>query len=167
MGLSEILNFVLGGSLIGAIISILSIRSTLKKVRGEAEQALAAADTVKITNTEHATRILVENIVQPLKEELNETRKELSSLKRVVASLRKAIEGANSCSYHDDCPVLERLRKSPGEGELPSPLDGLVDAGQFLPRHAGRRKRARGDPHGAPDGPAFGDHPSGTDGQPP
>ena len=73
MELSEILNVVLGGSLFGAIISIVTIRSALKKARAEAEKALAEADTVKITNTEQATRILVENIVKPLTEELWKT----------------------------------------------------------------------------------------------
>ena len=62
MELSEILNVVLGGSLFGAIVSIVTIRSALKKARADAEKALAESDTVKITNTEQATRILIENI---------------------------------------------------------------------------------------------------------
>ena len=85
MQLSEILNVVLGGSLVGALISIVTIRSALKKARAEAEKTVAESDTVKITNTEQATRILVENIVKPLTEELNETRKEIGSIKREVA----------------------------------------------------------------------------------
>ena len=84
MELSEILNVVLGGSLVGALISIVTIRSALKKARAEAEKALAEADTVKITNTEQATRILVENIVKPLTEELNETRLVHGSTKRQI-----------------------------------------------------------------------------------
>ena len=60
MDLSQILNVILGGSLVGAIISIVTIRSALKKARAEAEKALAESDTVKITNTEQATRILVD-----------------------------------------------------------------------------------------------------------
>lgn len=110
MELSEILNVILGGSLAGAIISIVTIRAALKKAKAEAEKALAEADTVKITNTEQATRILIENIVEPLKEELNETRKDLNSTKREMARLRKAIDDANSCRYSDDCPVLKRMR---------------------------------------------------------
>lgn len=110
MELSEILNVILGGSLAGAIISIVTIRAALKKAKAEAEKALAESDTVKITNTEQATRILIENIVEPLKEELNETRKDLNATKREMARLRKAIDDANSCRYSDDCPVLGRLR---------------------------------------------------------
>lgn len=118
MELSEILNVILGGSLIGAVVSIVTIRSALKKARAEAEKALAEADTVKITNTEQATRILIQNIVEPLKQELNETRKELSSLKREVARFRKAVDSANSCRYSDNCPVLERMREQPKGGDI-------------------------------------------------
>lgn len=117
MGVSEILNLLLGGGLMGAIVGIVSIRSALKKARADAERALAESDTVKITNTEQATRILIENIVEPLKEELNETRKEISATKREMARLRKAIDGANSCRYSADCPVLERMRFEPKERE--------------------------------------------------
>jgi len=119
MELSEILNYVLGGGLVGAVISIMSIRSALKKARAEADKALAEADTVKITNTEQATRILIQNIVEPLKLELNETRKDLNATKREMARLRKtitkAIEDAGSCRYNADCPVLLRMRLPPEE----------------------------------------------------
>ena len=92
MELSEILNVVLGGSLVGALISIVTIRSALKKARAEAEKALAEADTVKITNTDQATRILVENIVKPLTEELNETRKEIGNCFESLEEAEKALE---------------------------------------------------------------------------
>ena len=59
MQISELLNVVLGGSLVGAIVSIVTIRSALKKARAEADKAFAESDTVKITNTEQATRILL------------------------------------------------------------------------------------------------------------
>ena len=58
MDLSQILNVILGGSLVGAIISIVTIRSALKKARAEAEKALAESDTVKITNTGEHCRTL-------------------------------------------------------------------------------------------------------------
>ena len=112
MDWSEILNVVLGGGLVASVIGIVTIRSALKKARAEAERALAEADTVKITNTEQATRILIENIVEPLKQELYETRKELSALKREVARFRKAVDSANSCRYSDDCPVQRDWLKS-------------------------------------------------------
>lgn len=169
MELSEILSVVLGGSLVGAVISIVTIRSALKKARAEAEKALAEADTVKITNTEQATRILIQNIVEPLKEELHETRKELSSLKREVARFRKAVDSANSCRWSDVCPVLERMRNTSEE------RDGgkgraLVGNHPYRQRDSpvhGQRKRAGGDQDGAGEGADVGGDADDSDGQPP
>lgn len=167
MELSEILNVVLGGSLVGAVISIVTIRSALKKARADAEKALAESDTVKITNTDQATRILIENIVEPLKQELYETRKELCSLKREVARFRKAVDSANSCRYSDDCPVLERMRDTPKERELGKP--GFVVAhahGQHVSPRDRQRKRGGGSPDNACDGSEVGGEPEDIDGQP-
>lgn len=113
MGLSEILNFVLGGSLLATVVSIVTLRATVRKANAEAEKAKADAETVRIDNAEHATRILVDNIVEPLKDELNATRKDLQATKREMARLRKAIDTANSCKHHDDCPVLRGVREHP------------------------------------------------------
>ncbi|MBQ9177634.1 MAG: hypothetical protein IJ140_01400 [Prevotella sp.] len=168
MELSEILNVVLGGSLIGAVISIVTIRSALKKARAEAEKALAESDTVKITNTEHATRILIQNIVEPLREELNETRKELSSLKREVARFRKAVASANSCRYSDECPVLERMRDTPkGRDVVKARSSGVNHARRQRDSPAGRqRKRGGGDQDGVCEGAAVGGDADDSDGQP-
>lgn len=113
MELSEILNFVLGGSLLATVIGIVTLRATVRKANAEAEKAKADAETVRIDNAEHATRILVDNIVEPLKDELNATRKDLQATKREMARLRKAIDTANSCKHHDDCPVLRGVREHP------------------------------------------------------
>ena len=75
MELGDVLNIVLGGGLVGTIVAIGSMRETLRKAKAEAVRAEADAEAVRVDNTEHATRILVENIVKPLKEELNETRR--------------------------------------------------------------------------------------------
>ena len=169
MDLSQILNVVLGGSLVGAIISIVTIRSALKKARAEAEKALAEADTVTITNTEQATRILVENIVKPLTEELNETRKEIGSIKREVARLRKAIDGANNCRYNSDCPVLERMRvtsKERDEGKGRAVVGNYPHGQRDSPGYR-QRKRTGGDPDGAGEGADVGGDADDSDGQPP
>ena len=110
MDWSEVLNVILGGGLTATIIAIVTLRSTMRKAKAEAETAKAEANTVNITNTEQATRILVENIVEPLKQELDATRRDLSSTKREMARLRKAIDDANSCKYSDNCPVLRRMQ---------------------------------------------------------
>ena len=168
MDLSEILNFVLGGSLVGAVVSIVSIRSALKKARADAERALAEADTVKLTNTEQATRILVDNIVEPLKEELNETRRELGLLKREVARFRKAVDSANSCRYNADCPVLERMRNTPREHV------GVKARSVNVKRHGQRgspvvgvRQREGGGSDGSCEGSDVGCEYDDSDGQPP
>ncbi len=111
MDASELLNIVLGGGLMTAIVAIGTLRSTVRKAEAESRKAEADAETVRMDNAEHATRILVDNIVKPLKEELNETRKYLEASKREMARLRKAIDTANSCRHHDDCPVLSGMRE--------------------------------------------------------
>lgn len=125
MTLSEILNLLLGGGLVATLVAIGTLRSTVRKARAESLKAEADAETVRMDNAEHATRILVENIVKPLKEELNETRKCLEASKREMARLRKAIDAANSCKHHDDCPVLNGVREqSQGERNRGGKRDG-------------------------------------------
>lgn len=135
MELSEIFNFVLGGSLLVTVIGIVTLRATVRKANAEAEKAKADAETVRIDNAEHATRILVDNIVEPLKEELNGTRKDLMATKREMARLRKAIDTANSCKHHDDCPVLRGVREHPKDsaGDVPDG-NGAEPGGQHEER---------------------------------
>ena len=142
MSWSELLDMLLGGGLIAALVSVFTLRSTLREARAKADEAHATAETVKITNTDNATRILVQNIVEPLTKELNETRDELADYKkemsrllnaqkREMARLRKAIDGANSCDYRDGCPVIDRLRDekadADGEQSVDVGTDGAVD----------------------------------------
>ena len=129
MEFSEILNYILGGGLLAAVVSIVTLKATLRKANADAEKAIAEAETVRIDNAEHATRILIENIVEPLRKELHETREELretkkefGATKREMARLRKAIADANSCKHSDDCPVLYRLRDLT-KGELPGCIE--------------------------------------------
>lgn len=112
MELSEILNYILGGGVLALLIGVLTLKATVREANAKAERAKAEAESVRIDNAEHATRILIENIVEPLKKELNETRKDLQATKREMARLRKAVNDANSCRHHDDCPVLDGLRRS-------------------------------------------------------
>ena len=116
MEFSEILNYILGGGLLASLVGIVTLRATVRKANAEAEKAKAEAETVRIDNAERATRILIENIVEPLKDELNATRKDLQATKREMARLRKAVDTANSCKYHDDCPVLRGVREHPKDG---------------------------------------------------
>lgn len=120
MDISEIINIILSGGLVGTVAAIGSLRATVRKAKAEALKSEADAESVRFDNAEHATRILMENIVKPLKgefnetkEELVETKKELSRNTREMARLRKALDGANSCEHRDGCPVLDRLREQP------------------------------------------------------
>ncbi len=122
MELSEMMNIVLGGGLAGSLAAIGSLRATVRRARAEASKSEADAESVRIDNAEHATRILMDNIVKPLKNEFNETKGELAETKkelarntREMARLRKALDGANGCEHRDGCPVLERLREQPRE----------------------------------------------------
>ena len=117
MEVSEILNIVLGGGFVTLAVTVATMRATVRKANADAEKAKADAETVRITNTDTATRVLVDNIVKPLKEELYATREDLQATKRQMAStqremarLRKAVEAASGCRHADYCPVLNKLR---------------------------------------------------------
>ena len=149
MELSEILNLVLGGGLLAAVIGLLTLKATVRKANAEAEKARAEAETVRIDNTEQATRILIDNIVEPLKKELNETREELratkkefGSTKREMARLRKAIGDAGNCKHSGDCPVLFRLREHPKdcEGDLFTIIGDLMGIKHCFPKYLPDRK---------------------------
>lgn len=171
MEFSEILNFILGGGLLASLVGIVTLRATVRKANAEAEKAKAEAETVRIDNAERATRILIENIVEPLKKELSETREELRSTKeefgetkrefgatkREMARLRKAVESANSCRFSVDCPVLFKLRDLPKSNTKGA---GGGDGAQ-------RQPRARSSPGTDGNGTDVGGEDGDTDGQPP
>lgn len=138
MSFSEILNILLGGGVVALIVAVATMRATVRKANAEAEKAKAEAETVHITNTENATRILVENIVKPLKDELHATRedlqatkREMASTKREMARLRKAVEAASGCRHSDGCPVLARLRDHQKDADRANPEPTDSDG----PRH--------------------------------
>ena len=138
MDTSVLLNWIFGGGLLAALTALVTLGPTVRKAKAEAEKAKADAETVRIDNTEHATRILIENIVEPLKKELSATRREM-------ARLRKAIDGANDCLHRADCPVLHELR------ELPK-TDPELDDGENRVRRGQRKIRASGAGDGGPSG---------------
>lgn len=179
MSFSEILNILLGGSLVTLVLTLATMKSTVRKANAEAEKARADAEAakadaekaradaeaVRITNVESATRILMENIVKPLKEELHATReelhatkeelhatkKEMASTKREMARLRKAVEAAVSCPHSDGCPVVAKLRDNQKDS------DGADTGGGYGrgTRYCGNGNKAdpQGDCAGKPGGP--------------
>lgn len=145
MSFSEILNILLGGGVATLVLALFTMKAAVRKAnadaekaKADAEKARAEAETVRITNTENATRILMENIVTPLREELHATReelhttreklsateefmagvqKELASTKRAVSRLSRAVESAKNCPHTDDCVVLYKLRNNKKESD--------------------------------------------------
>ncbi len=165
MEFSVILNWILGGGLLAAVAGIVTLKATVRKANADADKAKAEAETVRIDNAEHATRILIENIVEPLKKELSETREELretkkefGSTKREMARFRKAVESANGCKFRVDCPVLSRLRDIP-KGE---PGHGIVRIPGIRGQPVARAEGHKGGTH-----TDVGSDTEDTDGQPP
>lgn len=172
MEFSVILNWILGGGLLAAVIGVTTLKSTLLKANAEAERAKAdaekakaEAESVRFDNAEHATRILMENIVRPLKDEFNETKRELGDTKkelarntREMARFRKAVESANGCKFRVDCPVLSRLRDIP-KGE---PGHGIVRIPGIRGQPVARAEGHKGGTH-----TDVGSDTDDTDGQPP
>lgn len=165
MEFSVILNWILGGGLLAAVAGIVTLKATVRKANADADKAKAEAETVRIDNAEHATRILIENIVEPLKKELSETREELretkkefGSTKREMARFRKAVESANGCKFRVDCPVLSRLRDIP-KGE---PGHGIVRIPGIRGQPVARAEDHKGGTH-----TDVGSDTEDTDGQPP
>lgn len=93
--ISTILNLVLGGSL---ITSLFTLSQTRKKMSADVHKQ-------QLDNAEHASQILMNNIVKPLKAELINVRRELTKFKN-------AIEKISDCDYAADCPVRNQLQES-------------------------------------------------------
>ncbi|MEG1926280.1 MAG: hypothetical protein RR415_11095 [Ruthenibacterium sp.] len=91
-----------------------------KKYDAEVEklQAEVVADKTntrgdELANVKTAMDILMEQVVEPLKREINGIRKEM-------VRLRRAVELANHCPHSASCPVRDELQKSEANLE-PSP----------------------------------------------
>ena len=72
------------------------------KLRAEMEEKLSAVKRSELDNVREASQILMENIVKPLKTEIQ-------SLRRDVNKFSKAVEKIPSCPMADKCPVSREL----------------------------------------------------------
>lgn len=72
------------------------------KLRAEMEEKLSAVKKSELDNVREASQILMENIVKPLKTEIQ-------SLRRDVNKFSKAVEKIPSCPMADKCPVSREL----------------------------------------------------------
>lgn len=66
----------------------------------------------ELENVKKGNDILMEQVVTPLKKEINDIRKELRLL-------RKAVEKANTCPHADACPVRNELQDT-GKDSVPA-----------------------------------------------
>ena len=120
-----ILNFVLGGGLITAIVSIFTLRSQVKEAEAKAEQALAEAKKMQaeakskeLENDKTLVDTFNEYIVAPLKKEVNGLRKD-------VRKFTCAVEKINDCPHAANCPVRRELQYGQEyHGDCPVATDG-------------------------------------------
>lgn len=98
----------------------------VEKLKAEVRASQVNTRGSELDNVQKAMRILMDEIVEPLKQEINAIRKELGKL-------RRAVEKANGCRFAADCPVRGELQKS-----------DKVDAAH-LPRQPAQRQRIRSD----------------------
>ncbi len=123
MEFSEILNYILGGGVLALLIGVLTLKATVREAnakaeqaKAEAERAKAEAESVRIDNAEHATRILIENIVEPLKKELHETREELRETKKEFGATKREMPNRHKDLFHftyDQGEYISRLTVVP------------------------------------------------------
>lgn len=99
----------------------------VEKLKADVRAAQVNTRGSELDNVQKAMQILMDEIVEPLKQEINAIRKELGKLRRVV-------EKANNCRFATNCPVRDELQKSDKTGE------------EYRPRQPARRKTIRSDP---------------------
>lgn len=104
----EVLSFILNVLLTGGLVTLLTMRSIRRKSMSEAKR-------VDIDNETAAMENFQKYIVDPLKKEVEDLRKAVTSYKREMAKFRKAIEAIGDCEYKDNCPVKNELKDDKDE----------------------------------------------------
>ena len=74
-------------------------------LRAQVEASKADTRGDELENVKNGMSILMEQVVEPLKKEINAIRKEL-------ARLRRAVEKVNNCPYVAACPVRIELQRA-------------------------------------------------------
>lgn len=109
--LELILSSISVAELVTLITTIVMLRPQRQKAEEDVNQARATTRGTIIDNDEKSTKLLMEYIVEPLK-------KEITSLRREVNALKRAVQKANSCKYHDECPVIHDMQsRGAGKGD--------------------------------------------------
>ena len=92
---SAILNLLLTGSNIATLV-------TLRSQRAKAQEE---AKSLALDNDKKVSDMVNEYFVEPLK-------KEITSLRRQVSRLTRAIDKIQSCPHSADCPVKDELEET-------------------------------------------------------
>lgn len=102
----------------------------VEKLKTDVQLARANTRSNELDNVKKAMEILMDEVVEPLKTEINAIRKELGKF-------RRAVEKANSCRLADGCPVRHELQYSErrdGQRSRDSPSErGGSDTGTGIP----------------------------------
>lgn len=98
----------------------------VEKLKAEVQSANANVRSSELDNVKKAMQIVMDELVEPLKQEINAIRKELGKL-------RRAVEKANGCRFTANCPVRSELQKPDKTGA------------EHLPRQPAGRQRIRDD----------------------
>lgn len=88
----SILNLLTGGGLIASLVTL-----RIQKFKAKEE-----AKGIALENEEKVSKMVNEYFVEPLK-------KEITSLRRTVSRLTRAVERIPSCPHSADCPVKDAL----------------------------------------------------------
>lgn len=113
----SLLSAIVSGPL-GAWLTARLMRRKHEAEIGKLRAEIAATQTDtrgdELENLKNGMTILMEQVVDPLKKEINAVRKEL-------ARLRHAVEKVNSCPYADTCPVRDELQRAEvGGNQMPN-----------------------------------------------
>lgn len=111
MELSEIISLLFGAvaTPLGLWVQSLLLRNKynaeIEQLRAEIEASKTDTRGDELENVKKAMAILMEQVVEPLKKEINAIRKEL-------ARLRRAVEKVNVCPHSSACPVRAELQRA-------------------------------------------------------
>lgn len=95
------------GAWVGSIVQRGKYRAEIDALRAEVDGRLSGNKASELENVRKASSILMENIVSPLKEEIQDLRED-------VQKFRIAVEQIHACDYAATCPVSRSLRLSEG-----------------------------------------------------
>lgn len=103
-----VVELILGLAAVGGLknwIDTKKYRQEVEKLKTEVQAAKINTRGDELENVKAAMDILMEQVVEPLKREINGIRKEM-------VRLRRAVELANHCPHSAICPVRDELQKS-------------------------------------------------------